>query len=233
MSIRLLSFILFFPAVLTAHPVSLQLTTTAINLTGAANTTLSGHAHVENIGGGLIDLSVVRTQNDTMPGHNSFFCWGGACFPAATSLAPFSLPFNPGDVDTTLEAKVEPRGFAGTSTVGYCFFDASNPSDSVCVIYTYNFTAVGVEELPKSITLANAVPNPADRLTVVSYSTGNSNGRLVITDLLGSTVKEIALKDKQGALVLATAELSNGIYVYTLVADGKPVSSRRLVVSHK
>ncbi|MFM8432323.1 MAG: T9SS type A sorting domain-containing protein [Bacteroidota bacterium] len=231
MKIKTILFIGLLP--FTSFAQSLQLTAPVVNLAGPANAILTGHARVENIGGGLIDLTVVRTQNDTTPGHNSFYCWGGACFPSSTSLAPFSLPLFPSESDTTLEAKVDPRGFSGSSTVKYCFYDSGNPSDSVCVIYNYNFAPVGIDELGKNIALSTAVPNPADRLTSISYSGVGLGSRMVITNLLGSTIQEISLKDRQGAIVLATGELPNGIYIYTVWSEGRPVASKRLVVSHK
>jgi hypothetical protein len=216
-----------------AQPSSLQISSPNVNLTGPANITLSGHATVVNVGTGLLDLTVTRTQNDTTPGHNSFYCWGGACFPAATALAPFTIPFFPGESDTTLEAKVDPRGVAGMSTVSYRFFDSGNPTDSVSITYHYTFSTVGVDELIQESSLSTASPNPADRITSITYSTGAGSSKLVITNLLGSLIKEVPIRERQGAIVLGTGEMSNGIYIYTLWTEGRPLASKRLIVSHK
>jgi hypothetical protein len=211
---------------------SLTLTTPGVNFTGPANTIQIGHARITNTGGGQLDVKVIRTQKDTAAGHDSFFCWGGACFPTTTNESPFSITMNPGDFDSTLEAKLDPRGNAGTSVVTYCFYDTNNPSDSVCITYTYNFTGVGVEEIPLSKALSVASPNPADNFTIISYQSTTRNGKLVIANLLGNIVREIPLNDKQNTLRISTADLGAGIYLYSLQADGKTIVTRKLIVNH-
>jgi len=41
------------------------------------------------------------------------------------------------------------------------------------------------------------------------------------------------LNDKQSTLVLSTSDLKSGVYFYSLIADGKSVASRKLVVAHR
>jgi hypothetical protein len=192
-----------------------------------------GHASVTNVGGGLISVKVQRIQNDTAAGHSSFFCWGGACFPAATTESPFFFNLNPGDVDTTLEAKLDPLGHVGQSVVTYCFFDMDNPSDSDCVTFNFNATAVGVDELSGNRALSVAAPNPADNYTVIGYATTAKNVRLVISNLLGAVVKDLPLSDKQNSLVVSTSDLKTGIYIYSLQQESRIIASRKLIVNHR
>lgn len=212
---------------------SLTLTTPGANFTGPANILQIGHARIVNTGGGQLDVKVVRTQKDTALGQESFFCWGGACYPSTTNESPFALTMNPGDSDSTLEAKLDPRGNTGTSIITYCFYDTNNPSDSVCITYTYNFTGVGVDEIPVAKALSVASPNPADNFTIISYQSNAKNSKLVITNLLGSVVKEILLTEKQNTIQVPTSDLGTGIYLYSLFTEGKAVASRKLIVNHQ
>ncbi len=231
-------FLLFFVGVLlgsvpAVYSQSLQLTAPNTSLSGPANTIMSGHATVTNVSGGIIDVKVIRILNDTAAGHSSYFCWYGACYPAATDSAPFTITYFPGDVDTTLEAKLDPRNNTGFSTVTYCYINDANPSDSVCVTYNYDARPVSVGEINGSKALSVAAPNPADAYTVINYSTTSKNVRLVISNLLGAVVKDIPLSDRQNAVVVPTSDLLSGVYSYSLKENGSVIASRKLVINHK
>ncbi|HRH64820.1 MAG TPA: T9SS type A sorting domain-containing protein [Bacteroidia bacterium] len=213
---------------------SLQVTTDSASLSGPATILMTGTARVTNIGGGTINVKVRRTVVDTAAGHSAYFCWTGTCYPVATSQSPNYVVLNPGDSDTTLLADLNPRGFGGTSTVTYCFFDADNESDSTCITYTYRASGVGVDEIGALRYISNIYPNPADAYARVSYSINNGkDSRLVISNLLGSLVKEIQLTEKQGVSLIPTSDLKTGIYICSIVIDGKSYGSKKLIVSHR
>jgi hypothetical protein len=211
---------------------SYQATSPNTNLSGPANVEMVGTATATNISSGSMFTKVRRIQNDTAAGHNSFFCWGGACYPASTSVAPFYLTLNPGDVDTTLLVKLDPQGHPGVSTVTYCFYDKDNVTDSVCITYRFTAQPVSVDEI-SGRQLSNAYPNPADERTVIGYQTSSKNAKMVLTNLLGSVVREIQLSDRQNSVMIDTRELNSGIYLYSLIQDGKAVGARKLVVNHR
>ncbi|MFM2136092.1 MAG: hypothetical protein RL021_1492 [Bacteroidota bacterium] len=217
---------------LAANSQSLQAVAPYTSLSGPANVVMSGHATVTNVSSGSIFTKVRRIQNDTASGHNSYFCWGGACYPAATTVSPFYLTMNPGDVDTTLEVKLDPMGYSGVSTVTYCFYDKDNVSDSVCITYTFTAQPVSVDEL-NGRALAAASPNPADQYTIIGYQTNSKNARLVITNLLGAVVRDVPLSDRQNTVLIDTGDLNTGVYLYSLQADGRLSGTRKLVVNHK
>ena len=212
---------------------SLQLVAPNTSISGPANTIMTGHATVTNVSSGIIDVRVERILNDTATGHSSYFCWYGACYPATTDASPFTITYFPGDQDTTLEAKLDPRNNPGVSTVKYCFINDANPADSVCVTYNFDARPVSVGEISGSKALSVASPNPADAYTVINYNTTSKNTRLVISNLLGAVVKEIALSDRQNSVVVPTEDLLSGVYVYSLKENGTVIVSKKLVVSHK
>lgn len=227
-----LTLVLLFAATFALKAQSLQAVAPYTTLSGPANVIMSGHATVTNVSSGSIFTKVRRIQNDTASGHNSYFCWGGACYPAATTVSPFYITMNPGDVDTTLEVKLDPMGQPGVSTVTYCFYDKDNVSDSVCITYTFTAQPVSVDELGGK-SLVSASPNPADQYTVIGYQTTSRNARLVITNLLGAIVRDIPLSDRQNTVLVDTGELNTGVYLYSLQADGRLAGTRKLVVNHK
>lgn len=212
---------------------SLRVTSDSTNLTGPANVLMVGYARVENISGGTISIKVRRTQVDTASGHSSYFCWTGTCYPFTVNESPNYIDLFPGESDTTLQADVNPRGFTGRSIVTYCFYDKDNIADSACITYTYEATVVGIKELAGLRSLSNPYPNPAGHFARVTYSISHGKDfRLVISNVLGSAIKEIPLFEKQGIVNIPTADLPSGIYVCTVQIDGKSAGAKKLIVSH-
>lgn len=210
---------------------SLQITADELELTGPANLTMTSHIAISNIGGGTVSLVIERITNDLAPGHSSYFCWGALCYPPTTNVSQ-QFMVNPGEGDT-MKAYLNPTGDIGTSHVTYRVYDADNPSDSASFTITYNATTVGVDEISLDKMLSPAMPNPADQYTRLNYNVNSTNSKIVITNLLGGVVKEIPLVDKKNNILVPTADLRSGIYLYSLIVDNRTIGSRKLIVTHR
>ncbi len=80
-----------------------------------------------------------------------------------------------------------------------------------------------------------AQPNPVTSRTIVSCSVPNDyqNAELVVRNSLGSVVKRSSIKT--GTLVkhvMNVSTLPNGVYFYSIVAGGKNLVTKKLVVKH-
>ena len=100
--------------------------------------------------------------------------------------------------------------------------------------FHYNAGGVGVNEISGGMKfLSNAYPNPADNSSSVSYNLPSvSNAQLILSNMLGSELKRFHLTEKTGSVDLPVSTLPEGVYYYTLMNDGKPLISKRLMVSH-
>jgi len=77
-------------------------------------------------------------------------------------------------------------------------------------------------------------PNPLTGNTSIRYSIpgGAKNAQLIITDLAGKTVKQIALNNATaGTVNIDASMLGSGTYNYTLYADGKLIGSKKMIVN--
>ncbi len=76
-------------------------------------------------------------------------------------------------------------------------------------------------------------PNPSDGETVIRYGLADdvSDACLCIYDLQGRQVKRIELAGRQGQVVVAASELGAGMYIYSLIADGREVASHRMILT--
>jgi len=84
--------------------------------------------------------------------------------------------------------------------------------------------------------LGDNFPNPAAGTTTIRYSLPSQVGAAMcqVYGLDGKRVATIVLNPSagQGQVQLATGKLSSGIYIYSLVIDGKLVDTKKMVVSN-
>ena len=207
------------------------------SLSGPNDQMMQSYVQVRNKGAVTITVKVKRTVNLLAANHVSNYCFAGVCYPSATSNS-LSVNIDPGPVadstNVTLRADMNPLLTNGISDVTYCAYDVDNESDSVCISFHNNAGPIGVNELSGgSRFLGNAYPNPADHSSFVSYNLATpKNAEIVISNMLGSSVKKIQLNEKTGTIELPVGILPDGVYYYTLMNNGKPVTSKRLMVSH-
>ncbi|MCD4761054.1 T9SS type A sorting domain-containing protein [bacterium] len=100
----------------------------------------------------------------------------------------------------------------------YVFFDENNPDDSVCVKVKYlGGTSSVKENLLSNIEFSNAYPNPANTQTSFDYLFDNEfkDAEIIISTLLGSTVRNVKLQDIKGKVIINTSALNDGVYFYS------------------
>ena len=76
-------------------------------------------------------------------------------------------------------------------------------------------------------------PNPFDQSTEIAYvlPDGVNNALILITDLQGKEIKRLPiLKWGSGSVSLKAGNLSKGIYLYTLIVNGKLQDTKRMLI---
>lgn len=84
--------------------------------------------------------------------------------------------------------------------------------------------------------MAQNEPNPFTHETVVKYTLPStvSDAYMAVYDLTGKQVTTFPIREKGTASISITSEkLSAGIYIYSIVADGKVMDSKRMIVAEK
>lgn len=77
-------------------------------------------------------------------------------------------------------------------------------------------------------------PNPFSETTRIRYALPRTtqNAMLQITDINGSIIKTVNLSDaRTGEVIIEARELTAGTYIYTLIADGRVVSTRQMILT--
>lgn len=85
------------------------------------------------------------------------------------------------------------------------------------------------------LSVSNIYPNPANENVEIDYSISPSINEAKITfyNVLGAEVKEVILDKDDKKVRIQTRDLSNGIYLYQLTADGKSLVTKKLLVRHQ
>jgi hypothetical protein len=200
------------------------------HVSGPADALMTAHVTILNNGSTPQYVFVARISQTLAPGHVSYFCWN-QCYDPVIDVSPDSTLILPGESTSIFNGDLNPLGYEGSSTVSYAYFDRNG--DTAFASFTYDALPTGINELSAKGSIRTPFPNPANAYTKIFYSVNSGkDARIIICNMLGSTIKEIKLNDNQNTLTVSTGDLQQGIYFYSLVVDGKSVSSKKLIVSH-
>lgn len=187
---------------------------------------------VKNISGNDAAVMVKKTAVDTVPGTYNLFCWG-LCFGPETYVSPEPLTVQTGTTNwLDFSGHYTPIGIAGATTVRYTFFIDRNPDDSVCVNVIFMAFPLGTPETEsRHASISDAYPNPAKDIVSfnVTLSEG-ANGNLIIRNLLGSKIREMALTPATGKVTVPVSDLQEGVYFCTFEMNGTALMTKKMIV---
>ena len=95
-------------------------------------------------------------------------------------------------------------------------------------------STTGVNEISNNRNyISKPYPNPASDNTSFFVNTlQGTKPRLKLFNMLGTEVKELALSENtRSSVKVNVSDLSSGVYFYSLIINGKSVSSGKLMVS--
>lgn len=118
---------------------------------------------------------------------------------------------------------------AGTNGVGSLVAKVYDNADtSVVQQYTLTLDATtSTHTLASVVVFSQNAPNPFYDYTLVKYDLKGNNGQIILTDISGRQIRNYDLNASAGEVVIGQ-ELSSGLYFYSLVVDGRIVTTKRL-----
>lgn len=212
-------------------------TTVDISIDSSTNTVTE--ILVKNAGSIADTIKVVRTIYSVDPSDQTQFCWGGLCYLPATSVSNLTTVIAPGDTIDFLEDGFHAIFNSGTScvtrSVHYKFYNVNNFSDSTGITLRY-LCSTGVNELMKvGGNISSGYPNPANSMVSFKYDLKEFSEKAEIKfyNMLGRSVKEVILTDKQGVTKINVMDMDAGIYFYSFIVDDKIISTKKMVISRE
>lgn len=89
-----------------------------------------------------------------------------------------------------------------------------------------------IEDTPHAVLYQNA-PNPFTNSTVIKFALPEytTNASIMIFNLQGALVKQIPVNYQQVSITINGSELTAGMYVYSLIVEGKEVDTKRMILT--
>jgi hypothetical protein len=193
-----------------------------------------GGVDVVNNSSSSKDVIMVRTINNLATSHESYFCWGSFCYNPGVSIS-FAETM-PAGTSLHAVADLTTGMVTGLSKVTYCWYDANNTGDSLCLEFVYDITT-GINEVANANAdfLSMPHPNPADMKTTIFYhlKKQDAGSRIVFYNVIGSKILDIKLDDSKQELQVNTASFQPGAYYYSLISGSRTIGTKKLIVSHR
>ncbi len=200
---------------------------------------LTFHAVVHNNTDNGINVLVARNNIDVLEGTENSFCWPVICWsPMVDTSAQYQfIPAGGQSEDDMFSGHynyndVNGNPQYGTTIVKYSFFDKDNPAviDTVIVLYKLGYT--GIDENGVKTSVSDLYPNPASSYVNVDFHLNGTvkSAEIKIVNLVGKVVKTAQITDRQGSMKLDIQDLSEGLYFYTVLINGKIEKTKKLIV---
>ncbi|NLF41944.1 MAG: T9SS type A sorting domain-containing protein [Bacteroidales bacterium] len=211
-----------------------NITNTVVNYSDIASATLKYNILISNVGSGRIGVMFKKIEVDILEGSTNSFCFAGSCYPPFSYVSSDALNIEEGETSAYGDCYGEysTNGIVGQSTITYVVFASGNENDSAYVTVNYQTTPVSVPNFQsqEKISFSNAWPNPATSTTSFNYQLPSDGGLFILRSITGAVIKEEHISGLQGRYTLNVSDLPEGIYIYSVIADQKVVTTKKLVV---
>ena len=89
-----------------------------------------------------------------------------------------------------------------------------------------------INDLPKAILYQNA-PNPFSERTEIKFELPDNsrNAFIYIFNMQGTLVKQISISSMQRSVLINGSELTAGMYMYSLIVDGKEIDTKKMILT--
>jgi Chaperone of endosialidase/Secretion system C-terminal sorting domain len=108
--------------------------------------------------------------------------------------------------------------------------------DKIAVLENKGVLGNGVideKNIENGYSLSQNVPNPFNSSTVINYvlPENSSNASILIFNLNGETIKEYKIIQSKGNITIESGTLSKGMYLYSLVLNGKEIATKKMIAN--
>jgi len=89
-----------------------------------------------------------------------------------------------------------------------------------------------VGDLPRAVLYQNA-PNPFSERTVIKFDLPDNaaSAFIYIFNMQGALIKQLPLNRQQSSVTINGSELTAGMYLYSLIVDGKEIDTKRMILT--
>ena len=198
--------------------------------------------------GGEIQIEFTVTANENMrlvgkktpinlvDGTTTWICFGQCLAPSTTvqETEPYQVTAGEGVLLSGHYMADDYMAVLGQAQqITLEIWDASNPDDKFTINVTFTYSLEGIEDYNSVETFSNAYPVPARDVVNFDYNFASSeNAEVAIYNMMGQEVLRNNISGMSGKLSINVSDLTDGVYFYSLIVNGKTEKSSKLVVRH-
>jgi hypothetical protein len=200
--------------------------------------TLNTYIDITNTGNAPLNVLCRKTELNMIDSTRTFICWANFCYAPHIYVTPNTQSIGSGETYTGFKGIYAHDTYnffsVGESVVRWTFFDQDNLNDSVSVTVRYPTYPVSIGELYGSVSVLSAIyPNPVSFTANTEFTVPRgSQGSILIRDVVGAVVQTYLVPAGTGKIQMNVSNLSDGVYFCSLLIDGRPAHTRKLIVRH-
>ena len=113
----------------------------------------------------------------------------------------------------------------------YYIYEEGDPDNAIVINVIFKYTLDDVESISAIDEFSNAYPMPASDVVNFDYSFNvDVNAEIAVYNMMGQEVMRNAISGMSGKACLNVSDLTDGIYFYSLIVNGKTEKSSKLVI---
>lgn len=183
-----------------------------------------------------VRLIAEKVEIQNVEGSINMICWGVCSTLAVTDpvdmnagdTEEYSMHYQ-NDVDHTMMDLI-----GQDQVMQYYLYPANNPDDKFIINVVFRVSLDAAADLSAVEEFSNAYPMPANNVVNFDYSLNSSanTAMVAVYNMMGQEVLRSDISGMSGKLSLNVSDLTDGIYFYSLIVNGKTEKSSKLVVRH-
>ena len=184
--------------------------------------------HVSNTGTSDMDIALEITDITT-PHKAPLWevCWGICLLPTGPIIFPDPVNVPAGTTNTEdFHVTYVSDGNTDPANITFRMYEDGVPGDYVTLVLDTEHVGINNFTNKELITI---YPNPATTYFNINVSDEFTDGRIVITNIIGKIIKTIDLQRPENRF--STGELLKGMYFVSLIMDKKILTTKKLIVN--
>ena len=170
----------------------------------------------------VVDVTTISDDNSMLT-----FCIGTMCYPPETTESTV-LTIPAGGEISSYHTQFMPMNDNSYAEATYYIMNQDNDEDICTAHIKYDYPAFLAAVDKTTITSQIKMLQRGDNLVCKYNFDTNARRNVVVSNIVGACVASVALEGNSGEVVLN--RLPKGVYVYTLVENGRNVKSHKIIV---
>ncbi|MGN0032987.1 MAG: T9SS type A sorting domain-containing protein [Candidatus Limimorpha sp.] len=173
-----------------------------------------------------------KVENNVIENTLNYICFGQCLSPTMYVSNPTEA--NPGEAILFSAHYMSQTGepVFGEQSMTYYIYEESNPDAKFVINVIFKYSLESVSEFNSENIFSNAYPTPASETVNFDYNfpANVNSAEISIYNMMGQEVLRNQLNGMSGKASINVSDLSDGVYFYSLIINGKVEKSNKIVV---